>query len=814
MQLTQAKVQAAEQHITPFIKSKCISHTLTSIPRHQYRLRYPPTPIAATATEIMEAAPAAAERGPHANALVPTATVEESQDAADVDADVDIELAMSGADGREQANPSNDYGNDADFSSGYADAAVAADAAEPILEIDQHDVSDISSNSDIDDDVIDEEYNTPVDFNNNRMVDKLDSLHHHRQPSSSSRAHMNNHDTTSSNYIRSQRENVDRLLMMSGGGIIGGPASSHQNTITFDREYYKNSGDWLRFMQRRHAVHMAERYPEMRATYPFDDYDDNGNAGYVHGSSPGYGNTTGNPINPDQYYRGFDNSRIRMGFAQPQYPHQQLHPHSYHGNRCIPPALDDEELQSEGALYSNPTNCHSHLQKDSMMPNDIRDFNIPEPSSPIPTESETNDLSLQPTLSLTPAEEGGQQQYKSTLRVGGIIFRNSDPLAVSSSVHRAHQHQQQSNMQQGAPIGMHEASCDSKYATYACCVDRSQDDRSVEIPIFTLARPHMRSFHCAWVSFFFAFLSWFAIAPLLAEVQKSLALTKEQIWTSSICSVAGAVLTRCIAGLFCDIYGARWMTATVLFICGIPTMCTGLVNTAIGLDVLRLFTGIGGSAFVTCQYWTCSTFTKEVAGTANALAAGWGNLGGGVAQIFVGSMLFPFFKWIYAETTDPAGYAWRTCCIIPGFFCIAFAYVIIRYSDDSPKGNYQKRKRLGSMQRPLAIMNFKAAMRDCNTWILLIQYGCCFGVELTMTNAAALYFKEEFEMSTEAAAAVASIFGWMDLFARALGGLLSDLSNAYRGMRGRLVAQLLCFMFEGKITYDVSYTTYCFDLNC
>jgi len=83
-----------------------------------------------------------------------------------------------------------------------------------------------------------------------------------------------------------------------------------------------------------------------------------------------------------------------------------------------------------------------------------------------------------------------------------------------------------------------------------------------------------------------------------------------------------------------------------------------------------------------------------------------------------------------------------------------------------------------------------------------------------MTNAAALYFKEEFEMSTEAAAAVASIFGWMDLFARALGGLLSDLSNAYRGMRGRLVAQLLCFMFEGKITYDVSYTTYCFDLNC
>ena len=97
-------------------------------------------------------------------------------------------------------------------------------------------------------------------------------------------------------------------------------------------------------------------------------------------------------------------------------------------------------------------------------------------------------------------------------------------------------------------------------------------------------------------------------------------------------------------------------------------MFTGLVNTAAGLSALRLVTGIGGSAFVTCQYWTSTMFTKEVAGTANALAAGWGNLGGGVAQIFVGSILFPMFKAIYsaAGKEDPADLSWRTCCIIPG----------------------------------------------------------------------------------------------------------------------------------------------------
>jgi NNP family nitrate/nitrite transporter-like MFS transporter len=54
-------------------------------------------------------------------------------------------------------------------------------------------------------------------------------------------------------------------------------------------------------------------------------------------------------------------------------------------------------------------------------------------------------------------------------------------------------------------------------------------------------------------------------------------------------------------------------------------------------------------------------------------------------------------------------------------------------------------------------------------------------------------------MSTEAAASIASIFGWMNLFARGLGGFLSDISNAYRGMRGRLIWQFMCFALEGQL---------------
>jgi len=143
----------------------------------------------------------------------------------------------------------------------------------------------------------------------------------------------------------------------------------------------------------------------------------------------------------------------------------------------------------------------------------------------------------------------------------------------------------------------------------------------------------MRAFHCSWWGFFVAFFIWFAIAPLLSEIRTTLGLTKEEIWTSSIVGVAGTIFMRFLLGPLCDKFGARTLMAIILCMASIPTACTGAVNSATGLAVLRLFIGIAGGTFVMCQYWTTRMFTKEVAGTANALVGGWGNLGGGVTYV-------------------------------------------------------------------------------------------------------------------------------------------------------------------------------------
>lgn len=75
-------------------------------------------------------------------------------------------------------------------------------------------------------------------------------------------------------------------------------------------------------------------------------------------------------------------------------------------------------------------------------------------------------------------------------------------------------------------------------------------------------------------------------------------------------------------------------------------------------------------------------FTKEVVGTANALVGGWGNLGAGVTQLVMGSVLFPVFK----SFTKDGETAWRTVCIVPAVIAFATGITIYHISDDCPKG--------------------------------------------------------------------------------------------------------------------------------
>jgi NNP family nitrate/nitrite transporter-like MFS transporter len=205
------------------------------------------------------------------------------------------------------------------------------------------------------------------------------------------------------------------------------------------------------------------------------------------------------------------------------------------------------------------------------------------------------------------------------------------------------------------------------------------------------------------------------------------------------------------------------------------------------------------SHLLTHTHTHTTQFTKEIVGTTNALVGGWGNVGGGVTQIVMGTVLFPLFRdAFYSGNSEKA---WRTVCVVPAFVAFMTGLIVLHTSEDCPEGNYKELKKTGRMPEISAAASFRKGAVNLNTWLLYIQYGCCFGVELTMNNAATSYFVDEFGLPTATASAVASIFGFMNIFARGLGGFVSDKAMGKIGMKGRILTQMFFLLLEGACIF-------------
>ena len=315
-------------------------------------------------------------------------------------------------------------------------------------------------------------------------------------------------------------------------------------------------------------------------------------------------------------------------------------------------------------------------------------------------------------------------------------------------------------------------------------------ERAPRIALFSFSTPPMRVFHMAWLAFFLCFFAWFGIAPLMKVVRDELALTRDQVGWCIIGSVAGTIVARLLIGWACDRFGPRRAYAAVLTLGSVPVMAIGLAHSFEAFLICRILIGTIGASFVVTQYHTSVMFAPRCVGTANALTAGWGNLGGGVAQIAM--------PLIYAGFTAGLGLSaaagWRVSMFAAGLVCFLTGIAYYLLTQDRPEGNDPALRAAGALP---ARGLFLEALADYRVWILFVLYGACFGLELTIDNIAALYFADYFGLGLEAAGAAAAAFGLMNLFARALGGWLSDRWAARGGPQARVTWLFVALLAEG-----------------
>jgi len=306
-------------------------------------------------------------------------------------------------------------------------------------------------------------------------------------------------------------------------------------------------------------------------------------------------------------------------------------------------------------------------------------------------------------------------------------------------------------------------------------------NKATRIRLGDVSSAPMRAFHMAWIAFFLCFFGWFGIAPLMPVIREELHLTKAQIGNLTIASVAITVLVRMLIGWFCDHVGPRRAYTWLLILGSLPVMGVGLSQDYSTFLLFRLAIGGIGASFVITQYHTSVMFSPNVVGTANAAAAGWGNLGGGVTQI-----LMPLFFSGFVSLGVSAWWGWRMAMFVPGVVMFLCGVAYYKLTQDSADGDFSELRAKGELSRQSeAGRAFATACRDPRVWALFVIYGACFGMELTIDNIAALYFTDYFQLGLTAAGVVAGSFGMMNLFARALGGIVSDRFNRSWGLRGR-----------------------------
>ena len=306
--------------------------------------------------------------------------------------------------------------------------------------------------------------------------------------------------------------------------------------------------------------------------------------------------------------------------------------------------------------------------------------------------------------------------------------------------------------------------------------------------VFSFKGVQMRTFHITWMTFFVCFFGWFGLAPLMPTIKEDLQLTKSQIGNVVIASVSATIIARLLIGRLCDTWGPRKTYTALLLIGSIPVFCVGLAQDYTSFLLFRLAIGVIGASFVITQFHTSMMFAPQIKGTANAVAGGWGNLGGGITNMVMPLVFALIVGFGYTNKE-----AWRYAMILPGSLMLVMAFLYFRFTKDTPAGNYEDIERVKAERKKTDY----SILKDWRIWSLALAYAVCFGMEITFDNVAAMHFVQEFKLEQASAGFWAGVFGFMNLFARALGGVFADRIGRNYGMKGKGLLLAGVLLLEG-----------------
>jgi len=348
--------------------------------------------------------------------------------------------------------------------------------------------------------------------------------------------------------------------------------------------------------------------------------------------------------------------------------------------------------------------------------------------------------------------------------------------------------------------------------------------------LFRFKNREIKALHLTWIAFFICFYVWFNMAPLASSMLKTVGwLTKDDIRLFAIANVALTIPARIIVGMALDRFGPRRVFSILMVLMALPTLTFAFGDTKEQLFVSRLVLSSVGASFVVGIHMTALWFKPRDIGFAEGFYAGWGNFGSAAAAMTIPTVALTMFGG-----DDGWRHAVALSGVIMGIYGVIYWFAI---TDGPSKDSHKKPRKAAALEVSsyrdlimLAIMTvpmvgilgilvwriersgYIDAMTASACYLAIgtvicyqlyqvfrinlpllkkgipaddkypfssvaalnTTYFANFGAELAVVSMLPMFFEATWGLSAAAAGLIASTFAFVNLFARPMGGLVSD----------------------------------------
>ena len=348
--------------------------------------------------------------------------------------------------------------------------------------------------------------------------------------------------------------------------------------------------------------------------------------------------------------------------------------------------------------------------------------------------------------------------------------------------------------------------------------------------LFKFKSPEIRALHLTWIAFFISFYVWFNMAPLATSMLRSVDwLTSDDLRLFAIANVALTIPARILVGMALDRFGPRRVFSVLMVAMSVPALVFAFGTSKEQLLMARLILSSIGASFVVGIHMVALWFKPRNIGFAEGLYAGWGNFGSAAAAMTLPTIALSLYGgdngWRYAIATSGlvmAAYgvfywfaitdgptadthrkprkasalevsSWGDLVLLI-IFTIPLIGVLSILVWRVQNMGYLDAMTAGFLYAAIATAVIYQVVQILRVNIPILRQGvpeddrypfksvvalnatyfANFGAELAVVSMLPMFFELTWGLGAAAAGAIAASFAFVNLFARPMGGLVSD----------------------------------------